>query len=162
MSNVSYSLHKNAVLVIERDLSSEWDRQKELQDTMDDALVSYEKLLTNLRYAQLNLAVMNQNITNSQDKINDLSVKRDDMLVDREVDISDDEDGYESEEMDEIFVCVPRERKTIKNVLTVVDAIKSGKSSKNHKMRVRSHKGDRTKSFEAKTHSKRVKASHMV
>jgi len=47
-----------------------------------------------------------------------------------------------------------KERKTIQDVLTVGNAITSKKSSKNHKLKPREIKRDRTKSTDAKTVSK--------
>lgn len=46
--------------------------------------------------------------------------------------------------------CSVRDRKTRKDILTVGDAIRAHKSSKNHKLAPRSIKRDRTKSTEDK------------
>jgi hypothetical protein len=47
-----------------------------------------------------------------------------------------------------------KDRKTIANVMTVGHAIKSSKASKNHKIKPRSSKNDRTKTNKAKTFSR--------
>jgi hypothetical protein len=46
------------------------------------------------------------------------------------------------------------ERKTIHDVMTVGMAVHCSKSSKNHKLTVRTHKRDKTKTLEKKTATK--------
>lgn len=53
-----------------------------------------------------------------------------------------------------------KERKTIANVLTVEMAIKTGKSSKNHKIAPRSVKRDRTKTKKSRDISLKQRRSH--
>lgn len=54
----------------------------------------------------------------------------------------------------------PRERKTRAMVMTPLESIMCAKSSKNHKLAPRTPKRDRTKTKEAKAHSKAVRFSH--
>jgi len=51
----------------------------------------------------------------------------------------------------------PRERKTKADVMTVYMAIKCGKSSKNHKLHIKSKRVDHTKSDEVKKISKVIR-----
>jgi hypothetical protein len=74
---------------------------------------------------------------------------------------SDDGDDYEDEDEDmyDIDVKVPV-RKTRANVLSVQEASKCCKSSKNHKLKPRTPKRDKSKTKEAKQFTKSVRMSH--
>jgi hypothetical protein len=74
-----------------------------------------------------------------------------------DADAVDWEDGFD---MDMDIVVQPR--KTRRDILTPFDAIKACKSSKTHKLRPRSPKRDRTKTQEAKGHTKQVRRAHAM
>jgi hypothetical protein len=57
----------------------------------------------------------------------------------------------------EVYV---KPHKNISNVMSVGQAVKSGKASKNHKMKPRNNKKDRTKSKESRTWTLCRKHSH--
>jgi len=65
---------------------------------------------------------------------------------------------YDLSEFDDINHFI-KERKTIKNILTVREAISADKSSKNHKLKPRETKRDKTKRSEAKRASRVHKES---
>ena len=158
----------NPINNIENELSSAWEKHEHLDVQMAAAQARYYELLKDLQYAELNISVIDFNITMTQDNINELSIAKYDML-------NDEQDGdirvvdecscdYATDfvsSLDEDYECKPKERKVRSDVLTVGAAIMSNKSSKNHKLKPKSTKKDRSKSPEAKGQSKKVRASHM-
>ena len=68
--------------------------------------------------------------------------------------MADEDSAYEYEDNVE-----PRQRRTKADRLTVEEASKASKSSKNHKLKPRSIKRDKTKTNEKKTFSRTVRAS---
>lgn len=165
MSYTSISKVQERVNLINNQLKSEWEKHDQLDFDMTNAQTRYNELLKELHYTEIDIAIININITNTQDSINELSLVKDDMLnaivdeLESEMGQFDDicEDNYDYDD----YECQPKERKVRSDVLTVCQAVASSKSSKNHKLKPRSNKKDRSKSPEAKTQSKRVKASHM-
>ena len=76
-------------------------------------------------------------------------------------DIPDAEDNYDEKTAYYLdYKVTPRDRKTRAMVMTQAQAIFSKKSSKNHKLPPRQEKRDRTKTKEAKAHSKAIRLSH--
>lgn len=153
----------NPINIIENELSYEWEKNTELENSLVDAQSRYNQLLKELQYAELNIAIIDTNIRVSQDKINELSVTKEDMLKEEhDVDYDYDYDyDYDCMSAIEDYECKPRERKVRSDVLSVAASITAQKSSKNHKLKPRSVKKDRSKSPEAKAQSKKVKSSHM-
>jgi hypothetical protein len=158
----------NPVNIINNQLDIAWKKHDELDDAMINARAHYENLLKQLEYAQLSISIVDNNITMTQDKINELSCVKDEMIA--EEDDVENEDEYDymcdpyvirTATLDEDYGCKSKDRKVRSNVLSVRDAIMAGKSSKNHKLKPKSSKKDRSKSPEAKKQSKKVKASHM-
>ena len=154
----------NPINFIENELSYELEKNNELEESLVSAHDRYNQLLKELQYAALNIAIIDANIGNSQDKINELSVAKEDMLNETLDNFWDDVDDCAYDFVDYEhgdYECKPKERKVRSDVLTVGAAIASNKSSKNHKLKPKSGKKDRSKSPEAKAQSKKVKASHM-
>ena len=60
----------------------------------------------------------------------------------------------------EYAVPAPKERKTRADILTPAKAIMVGKNSKDHKLAPRTERKDRTKTKEAKAHTKAKRSSH--
>jgi inhibitor of KinA sporulation pathway (predicted exonuclease) len=77
---------------------------------------------------------------------------------DIEQDILEEEIEAELEHFD--IEVQPKQHKSKKDILTVYQALKSQKSSKNHKLKPRTVKRDRTKTPEKKALSKAVRVSH--
>lgn len=154
----------NPINVIENELSYEWEKNTELEESLVSAQIRYNELLREIQYASLNIAIIDANIGNSQVKINELSVIKEDILNETQENFWDEVDDYAYDYIDYEhgdYECKPKERKVRRDVMTVAAAIASNKSSKNHKLKPKSEKKDRSKSPEAKAHSKKVKASHM-
>jgi hypothetical protein len=129
-----------------------------------------EILLDKIKYTLVSISVIDLNIMMIQDKINELSIEKEDMIREQDrvyfysEDLSDDlSDVYD--QMDDFldfgFEFMPRERKVRSNVMTERLATKSNKPIKNHKLPPRSVKNDRSKKLEAKIFSRKVRASHM-
>jgi hypothetical protein len=158
----------NPVNIINNQLDIAWKKHEELDEAMINARAHYDDLFKQLQYAQLSMSVIDHNIMMTQDNINELSCVKEDMIADEEEEIYDDDNDYmydpyviTTATLDEDYGCKPKERKVRSDVLTVRAAIMAGKSSKNHKLKPKSAKKDRSKSPEAKNQSKKVKASHM-
>jgi hypothetical protein len=158
---------------LENRLGDEWTKLDTLGEQMVSAIDEYNSLLRQLKYARLDISLIETQIGDAQDTINELSIMRDDLIAegtDSQSDAtdydSDDDDGMEDSSTSDSewgdFEVVPKQRKTRKDILTVGDAIKAHKSSKNHKLKPRSVKRDRTKSPETKSHSKCIKMSHEI
>ena len=154
----------NPVNIIESQLSNEWEKNNELEESLISAQTRFNELLKELQYAALSISIIDSNIGNSQVRINELSIVKEDMLNEMKENFWDDVDDCTYDFVDYEhgdYECKPKERKVRSDVLTVGAAIASNKSSKNHKLKPRSEKKDRSKSPEAKAQSKKVKASHM-
>lgn len=161
-----FAIVHNPVNIINNHLDIAWKKHDELDEAIINARAYYDDLFKHLQYAQLSMSVIDHNIMMTQDYINELSCVKEDMIAEEE-EIDDDNDYMynpyviTTATLDEDYGCKPKERKVRSDVLTVRDAIMAGKSSKNHKLKPKSAKKDRSKSPEAKKQSKKVKASHM-
>jgi len=178
MANIAYTA-KYATFVdpiknLNTRLDDEWQKLEHLDQRYTMAQDDYNDLLNQLHYAKMSMTILENEIGETQTTINELSLERDDMIEmgsitessgsaadSTESDTSDDDGSDCGSDWDDFEVSV-KERKTRRDIMTVGQAIKSHKSSKNHKLKPRSVKRDRTKSPEHKAHTKCVKMSHGI
>lgn len=172
-----------SINIINAKLNSEWSRLEILENNYGYAQDLYNNLMQQLKFAKMNLEILDEQITDAQDNINYMSMEKE-VLEQQEEDVETEvvyvfdndvfeeeevgeKDDIEEEEIDESeedynldIEVMPRDRKTIKDIMTVREAIKSRKSSRHAKLKPRSVKRDRTKSPEQKRVSKTHKKSH--
>jgi hypothetical protein len=130
----------------------------------DDKIDEYSQAISAFVVASLSVTCIFYRLGDAQDRYNEAVIAYEDRYLAAPVEAvadtedMDDDDGDEDETVDayvdvEVFV---RERKTRKNVLGVRDAVKANKVNKNHKMKPRTVKRDRTKTEEAKERTRGV------
>lgn len=161
MATISYTTFFNPIENMKSRIGDEWMKLEELEEQYSMAHAEYNKLLSDLHYAKMNMTIIDNEICKTQDAINELTIECEDLSTSTEGDyeVHDLENTDDEWEDDDIDVSI-KERKTRRDILSVGQAVKSKKSSKNHKLKPRSVKRDRTKMPENKTHSKCVKMSH--
>lgn len=117
-----------------------------------------------LNNAMLVLSITERNCVITRNRIEFLSKKRDEMTSSQPDDDYVDDFEYENQpddgDMYDDYEFFPKERKTRKDVLTVIESIKAQKSSKHFKMKPRTVKKDKTKTRESKNRAKIIKESH--
>lgn len=143
---------------------------------MSELHTIYDKLSTELYYAHLGVNLIFDSIATQQDMINELTMQHDDMMTSFMDSVSDSCDWSSMDQSDDEFdsypydsavdwddiMLKPLERKTRRDVMTINHAMKAHKSSKNHKLKPRSIKRDRTKTPVYKAHTKAIKMSHIA
>lgn len=128
-------------------------------EKVDSMNTDYVRTVNNLAAAKLSLTCVYEELAVAQDRYNELVMKAESLftpVVQATDDIEEDDhcdcehcsycDGDELYEID----VVVKERKTLKNVMGVLEAVKAKKVNKDHKLKPRTVKRDRTKTVDGK------------
>lgn len=152
-------------------MADQWQKMEVLEEKRDEVMKYRDQLMAELALVNCSLVSVDEEISQAQDKYNELSIElhdaEEEMMrgassdsEDESFSSSEDEesdDDVSSCSYDDDYMCQPRSRKTIKDVLTPAEACKANKTSKSHKLKPRSAKRDRSKTPEKKAQSKRMK-----
>lgn len=119
----------------------------------------YTRIINDLTAVKLSLTCVFEELAAAQDRYNELVLQSelngnaDAAEMDGNV---EDEDMADGDDLHEIVVVV-KERKTRRDVMGTMEAVKSHKATKNHKLKQRTVKRDRTKTVDGKRKSLRYK-----
>lgn len=121
---------------------------------MDSLHEPYTRIINDLTAAKLSLTCVFEELAAAQDRYNELVIGTQDvpapLIV---VEDAADCDGDELHDID----FVVKERKTRRDVMGALEAVKAHKATKDHKLKRREVKRDRTKTAEGKRKSLRYK-----
>jgi hypothetical protein len=128
---------------------------------LDEKVKEYSAVISEFVAVSLAITSTFYRLSDAQDRYNEAVIAYEDrylapQLPQPQAAEPEEEDADEDEAEDayvdvEVFM---RDRKTRRNVLGVRDAVKSNKATKNHKLKPRSNKRDRTKTEDAKERTK--------
>jgi hypothetical protein len=122
-----------------------------LDDCMAFTDADYRKVMSDVVAAKITMTCLFEELGLAQDRYNELAVIRSEpMLIEEDKDDADEFDPDYSDDLDDIDY-VPHIRKTRRDIMPLIDAVRAQKVPKNHKLKPRSVKRDRTKTAESKT-----------